>query len=136
MRGTLFHSLYGAGQRRQGKEKSQREGEFVLRFCAGEEGGRRCLQSKAWTGGGRAVWVSALWIQSHDSLHCPARLPAFLAGPGFLPPAPLIFFNLPPDAFFSLQFHPFQGPPTLYVLYHRDPWSCGCSEDEGDGEQR
>lgn len=62
-----------------GERRRQRKGrERVLGLSAGEEGGRHCLQSKAWTGAGRAVWVFALWIQSHDSLLYPACLPAFL----------------------------------------------------------
>lgn len=108
----------GAGERRQ--QRKEREGrERVLGLSAGEEGGRRCLQSKAWTGAGRAVWVFALWIQSHDSLLCPARLPACLAGPGSSPPAPL--FYLPPDALFHSSLTPSKSLPAFDLLYHLSP---------------
>lgn len=40
------------------------------------------------------------------------------------PQLPLFFLSTPRCPF-SLQFHPFQGPPTLCALYHHYPWSRG-----------
>lgn len=78
-------------------------------------------EDAAWTGAGRAVWVFALWIQSHDSLLCPARLPAFLAGPGFSPQPSSPFFYLPPDALFDASFTPSKVLPAFCLLSHLSP---------------
>lgn len=101
----------GAGERR--RQRKEREGrERVLGLSAGERGGRRCLQSKAWTGAARAVWVFALWIQSHDSLLCPARLPACLPGwSRTLPPPPP--FSIYPQ---MPSFTPAAPPPRSCLL--------------------
>lgn len=105
------------------RQRNQRKGrECVLGLSAGKRGGRRCLQSKAWTVAGRAVWVFALWIQSHDSLLCPARLPACLLAwlvqdPAFSPP----LFCLPPDAPFHFSLTLSKILPAFDLLYHLSP---------------
>lgn len=105
----------GAGERRQ-RRKEQKGRERVLGLSAGGEG--EDAQAEA----GRAVWVFALWIRSHDSLLCPARLP----GPGYSPLSPPPFSYLPPDALFHSSLTPFQTLPAFDLLYHLTP---GAVED-------
>lgn len=112
----------GGGERRR-QRKGRKGRERVLGLSAVKEEGRRCLQSKAWTGAGRAVWVFALWIQSHDSLLCPARLPACLAGPGSSPQPPS--FLSTPRCPLSLQPQPLHDPACFRSTVSPLPWSCG-----------
>ncbi|KAK5910870.1 hypothetical protein CgunFtcFv8_005094 [Champsocephalus gunnari] len=100
MRGTLFHSHHGDG-RRETAEKGK-----------GASAGERLTESLD----RRAVWVFALWRQSHDSLLYPAWL-------RIQPSAPPLLLSTPRCPH-SLQPHPLQAAacfPSTVPL----PWSCG-----------
>lgn len=124
LRGTLFHSHHGVetGERRLRRE-SEREGS-VSWDCLLVERGRPCLQSRAWTGAGRAVWDFALWIQSHDSPLCPSRLPSCLPGWSRIqPPAPLLSPLYPQMPSFTPA-SPLQEHACFRSTVPALPWSC------------
>lgn len=119
LRGTLFYSQSGVESERQKTATKERKGrERVVGLSAARERvvkrERGRLQSRAWTGAGRAVWVFALWIQSHDSLLCPACLPAWLVQAST--PSPPLFLH--PDALFLSCLNPSRTLPALDLLYH------------------
>lgn len=94
-------------EKEDGKERVKGKGACPGIVCWSREG-RHSLQGKAWTGAESAVWVFALWIQSHDSLLCPACL----AGPGSSPQLPThcsIYPQMP-------SFTPASPPPRLCLL--------------------
>lgn len=121
LRGTLFHG--GVGSRRrtlQGKGKE--DPGIVCRW----RGGR-----PAWTGAGRAVWDFALWIQSHDSLLCPSRLPAFLLAWLVQDPAPgPLLSPLYPQMPSFTPASPFQEHACFRSAVAALPRSCRRSENE------
>lgn len=128
LRGTLFHSQSGLRRRRKkaAKKRAEREGSVSWDCLLVERG------EDAQAVAGRAVWVFALWIRSHDSLLCPARLP----GPGYSPQKPPSFFLSTPRCPLSLQPHPLPDPACFRSPVSPLPWSCGGFEDEREREAR
>lgn len=124
--------MRGKKKKKDGKERAQGKlsvsWDCLLQKTGWQRKERGCLQSKAWTGVGRAVWVFALWIQSHDSPLCPACL----AGPEFSPQPPSLStprcpLSLQPEHLLNPACFGFTAPPFA--------WSCGRAEDENERKQ-